>query len=141
MHTLYRTLIVVAVLAVYLVGCGRSGPTGTQASSALSQDEVAAIVEEAMQAFDRGDYEAWSRHWSQAMKGAIKERDFLAFRTQVLQERGRYIAVDSVELQPSRTSGFVRWVATVTFEGGKLRMVFTFPVVGTLIEGIFSEPI
>jgi hypothetical protein len=50
--------------------------------SPVTEDEATEMAESALQAFNESDYTAWSQDWSDAMKSAIDEDAFLAFRDQ-----------------------------------------------------------
>ena len=108
--------IALIILLVAGVACAGSSPTdGSAPTSVFTQVEAAALVENAMQGFASGDYAAWSRDWADAMKGAIPEDAFLAYRQQVIDGLGAYQSIESVVIAPSDTAGYVRWVAVVNF--------------------------
>jgi hypothetical protein len=53
-----------------------------------------------LEAYNRGDYGVWSRHWSDAMKAAIDREKFESFREQTLPVTGPFVEITSVELKP-----------------------------------------
>jgi hypothetical protein len=140
--------LAIAVLLLMVAGCttAPAGQTATASStepvtSTLSEEQATGIAENALQAYNAGDYAAWSRDWSDTMKGAIKEANFLSFREQLMESHGRYQSIASMELMPGQNPGFVRWVAIANFERGQVRFGFGFPENGSQIEGVFPEPI
>lgn len=138
MKTKFTTLFVLLLVAVMASACGTSAPQGT-AVSVLSQNEATAILENAMLGFQKGDYAAWSRDWSSAMKDAIREKAFLEFREQVTAQHGQFVSIQLVEIQPGAKEGYVRWVATCDFEKGQIKMNFSFLNDGVEVEGVFPE--
>lgn len=140
MKTKLTTLFVLLIVAVLASACGGSAPEG-EAVSVLSQEEATAIVENAMQGLADGDYAAWSRDWSEAMKSAIPEKAFLDYRSQLTAQYGQFVSVESVTVEPAKKQGYVRWAAVCNFENGRVKFNFTFANDGRLIEGILPEEV
>jgi len=140
MKTKFTALFVLLVVAVLASACGSSAPQG-EAVSALTQDEAASLIENAMQGFKDGDYAVWSRDWSDAMKSGVNESAFLASREQVTSQVGQFVSIESVEIQPGMKKGYVRWVALCNFEKGKVNFIFGFLNEGTQVEGVFPEAV
>lgn len=138
MQTKLTTLFVLLIVAVLASACGGSAPQD-EATSILTQEEATEIAENAMQGLADGDYAAWSHDWSYAMKNAIREDAFLDFREQVTAQYGRFVSIQSVEIQPGAQEGYVRWVATCDFEKAQIKMNFSFLSDGVEIEGVFPE--
>jgi len=134
------TLFDLFIVAVLISACGLSATSGEMVS-VLSQDQATEILENAMQGFQNGDYAAWSRDWSDAMKNAIPEKTFLDFREQVTAQYGQFVSIQSVEIQPGAEEGYVRWVATCDFEKAQIRMNFSFLNDDIEVEGVFPEAV
>ena len=141
MKTRFTVLFVLSFVAVIVGACGAPASDAAQgeAISALSKQEATAMIDNALQAFNTGDYATWSRDWDNDMKAAIKDQQFQSYREQVVAQYGQYVALDSVEIQPGLQKGNVRWVAIANFEKGKIKFSFGFPNDGRLIKGIFPE--
>ena len=140
--TKYRVLNWVALI-VWLgtaVACGGNSNTTDQAPvSAFTQAQATALAENALEGFAAGDYTAWSRDWSGAMKDAISEETFWAYRQEVLNTMGAYESIESVTIAPSDTEGYVRWVVVTNFENGQMEFAFSFRQDDKLVEGIFPR--
>ena len=82
MKTQLTVLFVLLVLAVLATACGAPASNEPQgeAVSALTQEEATAMIDNALQAFNTGDYATWSHDWDNDMKAAISEDDFLSYR-------------------------------------------------------------
>jgi hypothetical protein len=108
-------------------------------TSALDEPAARSLVEHALVGLDAGDYAAWSRDWSPSMKAAIGEDVFLAYRSQLMDDVGRYRGLEGLELVRGRNRDYVRWNAIAAFEGGRVRFGFGFHTGGTAVEGVFPE--
>jgi hypothetical protein len=145
MKALFRigtTLIAIVLLLITVVACGQTpGSAATQpATSKLTREQATAIAENALEAYNNGNYAAWSRDWSDTMKNGIKEPDFRLFRDELLRSKGKYVSIAGLELTKAKTAGFVRWVVTGNFEQGQVRFNFVFKQDGDKIEGVLPEP-
>ena len=143
MKTKFSILLVLLIVTVTVAACGVPASNAAQgeAISVLTREEATAMINNAMQAFNTGDYATWSHDWDNDMKAAIKEKDFLAYRDQVLAQYGQYVSLESVELQPGQQKGNARWVAIAYFEKGKIKFSFGLPNGARLIRGIFPEAV
>jgi hypothetical protein len=110
-------------------------------TSILTENQVTAIAENALQALRAGDYDAWSRDWGDTMKMAMKEHDFQAYRESTQRRYGQYVAISQVELMPGDGPGYIYWVITSDFERSQLRYILTFREDSDKIEALRSEPV
>lgn len=134
----YLRLIAVAAVVIVLAACGA---TSTSVGSPISEEDAVQMAENALEAFNGGDYAAWSRDWSETMKSAIDEEAFLSFREQFHAALGDYTAITDVTGAPGADSGTYRWTFDVQFERDDYRMWFGFKEGSRLIEGVsFEEP-
>jgi hypothetical protein len=138
--------IVLTIVVVVMAACAalnRQDATSPQEriKSALTLEAATEMAENAMTGFAEGNYAAWSRDWTGAMKSAVKESDFLSYREQVTANYGAYQSIDSIEKQPGVNKGYVRWSVIANFEKGQIRFNFGFKEDGKLIEGVFPEAI
>lgn len=124
--------------AILLAACGgNSAPV----ASPITEAEAVEMAENALEAFNRGDYAAWSRDWSQTMKSVIDEKAFLSFREDYHDTLGDYVAITGVAGAQGKASGTYRWTYDIAFERGEYRMWFGFKSGSPLIEGVsFEEP-
>lgn len=134
MTTAIRLIGVSLVLAV-LSAC--SSPT---AASPVSESAARGMAEHMLAAYNAGDYEAWSRDWSQQMKDGIGEEAFASFRDQAMQIAGSFEAIESVESRPGDNPGVWRWEFTARFENGTYVFMIAFNEGSPLIEGVNLEP-
>jgi hypothetical protein len=139
--TIVLTIAVVVITACAALNREDAGSPQGRLNSALTVEEATEMAENAMTGFAEGNYAAWSRDWTEAMKSAVKERNFLSYREQVIADYGAYQSIASIEKQPGANEGYVRWSIVATFEKGQIRFNFGFKEDGKLIEGIFPEAI
>jgi hypothetical protein len=143
MKTRLNTLFVVLIVAAFISACGTPSsdtPQG-EAMSVLTEQEASRMIESALQAFNSGDYNTWSRDWDDAMKAAIRDADFQQYRDQVISQYGPYISLESLEILPGLNKGNVRWVAVASFEKGQIKFTFGFPNDSRKISGLFPEDV
>lgn len=142
MKTKLTTVFVLLIVVVLASACGAAGgaPQG-EAVSVLSQEEATKMIGSALQAFNTGDYAAWSRDWDDSMKAMIDEKSFQDYRSQVLAAYGQYVSLESVEIQPGANKGYVRWVAIANFEKGRIKFAFGFLNDGREITGVIPQAV
>jgi hypothetical protein len=148
MKSVSRIVLISVILSIVIViaGCvamNRQAPGASQAGAdpALTLEQATAIAENALAGFKDGNYTVWSRDWTDAMKGGIKEKDFLSFREQVIANFGEYQSIASIEKTQGQNKGYIRWSVIANFEKGQIRFDFAFKEDGKLIEGVFPEPL
>lgn len=141
MKTKFAALFVLLVVALFVAGCGAPAAPQGQAVSVLTQEEASALIDNALQALNTGDYSSWSRDWADDMKAAIKDSDFQEYRQQVVAQYGQYLALQSIEIQPGINADRVRWVVVADFEKGKIKYTFSFLPDGRQVKGIFPEAV
>ena len=132
-------------IAFAIVGAGLTGlaaacsPTSAAPTGAplVSEARATEIATNALEALNAGDYAGYSRDWSETMKAAIKEQDFLRFRDAVLANVGHYVSIESVA-RSSVKPGTYRYTFTVRFERGSSTLAFGFRDGGTKVEGVFA---
>jgi hypothetical protein len=134
LHKILLAAALIVVLAIAACGSAPGGPV----TSALTEDQARAIAENALAGLNAGDYAAWSRDWDAAMKAAIQEADFLAYRDGVLADYGQFVSIEGVDLRPGKTAGNVRWEFLTTFDKGKLLITLVFAADGTHVVGVNS---
>jgi hypothetical protein len=134
----FASLLIVAGLVIAGLSLAACSPSPEPAASPTpSVDEATAteMAQHALEALDAGDYRAWSRDWSETLKGAIGESAFLAFREQARAQLGAYVAIEDT-LLTSVQPGTHRWEFTVRFEKATATLSFGFIDGGTAIEGV-----
>ena len=102
---------------------------------------IGAMAENALEAFNTGDYDVWTRDWSEVMRSAIDAEAFHAFRSQFHTSLGDYVAIRGVEGGPGADSGTYRWTFDVEFDKASYKMWIGFREDSPLIEGVsFEDP-
>lgn len=125
-------LLVIGLLAAACSGTPADGP------ETIDDARATEIALGAFEAFNAGDYEGWSRHWSGTMKGAIPEDAFLSWRSDAMGQLGRYLSLGTPQ-RSSRQEGTYRWSFPVTFERGTASIGFAFVAGRDEVEGVFVE--
>jgi len=63
------------------------------------------MADEGLAGFNQAGYDAFSRHWDDAIKAAIDRGAFQAFQGQTMTEAGAYQAITAIEQTPGETPG------------------------------------
>lgn len=130
---LFAASLLIASLSIAACSSSQS-PAGSPVTS-IDEATVTEMARHALDAFNAGDYAAWSRDWSDTLRAAIDESAFLAFREQALGQLGKYISIEATTLT-SVKAGTHRWVFTVRFEEATATLSFGFVNGRTAIEGV-----
>jgi hypothetical protein len=138
-----RSVLVLAALALstLIVGCGNS-PADSDAeptSAAVNEQEASAMAEDLLAGFNAGDYAAFSRDWSPALKGGITEPGFVEFRDELMSTNGTFISISDVTLSQADTPGHVKYVFATEFDKAPVTLTITLRRDRNQIEGIFME--
>jgi hypothetical protein len=142
MKSRLTTLFVLLLLAVLTSACGSASNVAQgEARSVLTQEEATSMIDSALQAINTGDYATWSRDWDNDMKAAINDAAFQQYRNQVVSQYGKYMSLESVEIEPGLKKGNVRWIAVADFEKGRIKFTFGFPNDGRLVKGVLPEAV
>jgi hypothetical protein len=138
-----RTLLAIVALALVAAtaaacGTGAAAQPSVPASPQVDAAAATAIAEQALDAFNTGDYANWSAHWDESMTSAIDEAAFLAAREELMATTGRYVAHDAPTLS-SHVPGTYRWTFPVTFERQAATFWISFRVDSPLVVGVRFE--
>jgi hypothetical protein len=137
MNRLAKFLVAASLVvgAISLAGCSSDPTPATSPIPSVEEAEATAMARNALDAFNAGDYAAWSRDWSDTLRAAINESAFLAFREQTVARLGKYVSIEDTTLT-SVKAGTHRWVFTVRFEQATATLSFGFVDGRTAIEGV-----
>jgi hypothetical protein len=125
-----------ALTVAAIAACSVSAAPTASVIPSVDEARARQIAENALDALNRGDFTTYSRDWSPTMKAAIGEKNFQAFREQIVASLGRYVSIESVALSSTKP-GTYRYTFTLRFERGTGKLAFGFVDGGTLVEGVF----
>jgi major membrane immunogen (membrane-anchored lipoprotein) len=133
------TAIMVAVLMMAaLLGCGKSEPAG-----APGEPEYADVITEGiLQAFNTGDYAAYSEHFDEAMKKAMPEAVFEDTRAQIQAGFGDYVSKEfsSTELNVQGIYTAVIYKAEFSKKSGvQVKVVFLETDDAVFVSGLWFQ--
>jgi PBP1b-binding outer membrane lipoprotein LpoB len=123
------SLLILLVLALTLAGCQPAQPAG------LSNDQVAQVTANILQAIDAGDYTAFTRDFSAQMNAAFTQAQFDHLRTTLQQASGKYISQTSTSL--SNNQGYAVYHIVCKYEKEDVAVTITFLTGGDKVEGLF----
>ncbi len=135
-------LFTIAALSV-TVACSSGGASdeATPSGSAITGEQATEMLQHALEGYNRGDYQAWSRDWTPTLKSAIPADAFGQFRERSMARLGRFVSIEAVELTPGNDPGYVRWVATARFEHGRAQLALAMKSDARSVEGSFVNPV
>ena len=139
MRKLYLGSAIVLVLG--LIACGSDRSVDVPAP-VVSEDEARSMAENMLQAYNSGDYGAWSRDWSDEMKAAIDHATFDGFREQTFPVTGGFLEIKRVELKPGEKDPDVaryQFMASFERDDDVLFMIAFYPG-SQKIDGVQLEP-
>lgn len=136
-HLILRTLAITA-LVTSIAACSTVGAAPVTSEPPVDEAAATAIAINAFEGYNAGDYATWTRDWSTLMTGAIKERDFVAVREQLMERIGRFVAIESVAYSESKP-GVHRYTFTVRFEKATAPVWFGWFTGSPKVEGVKFE--
>lgn len=131
-------LLGLAAVGIASASVGRAPVVVGPQAVTVDSDAATAIASSAFEGFDADDYAGWTRHWSDAMRTAIPEEAFRAWRATVVERLGQFVSLGTPVLT-SRQTGTYRWSFPVTFDRGSATVGFGFAQDGNKVEGVFVE--
>ena len=132
-------IILAVIIAAVLPDCGKGEPT-----EKTGEPEYAdAITENILQAFNSGDYTAYSEYFDEAMKKAVPKAAFEMTCTQIQESFGNYISKEfsSVELnvQNIYTAVFYKARFSKKPDGINVKVVFLETDNGVFVSGLWFQ--
>jgi hypothetical protein len=125
-------IIGIAVTSLLLLsGCIETKPAG------VSNEEVAAITENALQAINENDYQKFTHDFSTQMSNAFSEGQFNQLRDMLQNASGNYISLGTPSL--SDAQGYAIYQFPAKFEKEDVIVTITFIIGGDKIEGLFFK--
>jgi major membrane immunogen (membrane-anchored lipoprotein) len=130
-------VVAVLLLIAGLMGCSQSKP----AESLAEPEYAGAIAENILQAFNTGDYTAYSKHFDEAMKKAMPEATFRDTAASIKQKIGDYVSkeFDRTETDNIYTAAIYR--AKFSEEPGvvTVRVVFLETDDNVFVSGLWFD--
>jgi len=129
--------VAVLLLIAGLMGCSQSEPT-----ESLAEPEYAgAIAENILQAFNTGDYAAYSKHFDEAMKKAMPEATFQDTAALIKRTIGDYISKEFDRTETDNIYTAVIYRAKFNEEPGvvTVKVVFLETDDNVLVSGLWFD--
>lgn len=146
MNTIKRSVLLLAAALVILFGLAACGTTpavvtvpAVETIVPLTEQQVSTIVENMLSGYNNGDYAAFSRDLSPALKLVITEERFQTFVNESKATLGQFQSLTSV-VQGDTGNTSSDWVVTAQFEKSTLEFKVTFDKATGQIEGMDFGP-
>jgi hypothetical protein len=125
-------LTIVFLVALLLSGCGPAKP------AALTNDQVVALMDNILASVNAGDYTAFSRDFSPAMKTAIPATQFTDLKGMLQNVSGKYVSCATTP-ELSNGQGYAVYRLSCKFELEPVIVTVTIKTGGTQVEGLFFD--
>ncbi len=113
--------------------------SATSGYVSITEHQVKSIVENMLSGYNNGDYTAFSRDLSAALKLVASEKQFQAFRSESEATLGKFQSITSIQQRDSdRTSS--HWVVDAKFENSAKEISVAFDRATGQIEGLLFGP-
>jgi hypothetical protein len=121
----YGLIIGAALILLFnLAACGPTTVNGT-ASVTLDEQHVTTILQNMLNGYNSGDYEAFSKDLSPEMKAVISKDLFDSFHTQSQATLGQFKSISSIK-QTESADGNITWTVSAVFEKTTQQFTVTF---------------
>ena len=117
--------------AALLVSCG---PPGT---ASVSEDYIRMLAENKMQALNEGNYNVFCQDFSNQLKDAFSDDEFVEFRETVLNSSGRFETITNLRISRTQDRNYVAYILSTKFEEENVALTLVYAINGDLVEGIF----
>jgi len=127
-HPVITVLISAALL---LAGCQAARP------AALSNEQVAQVADNILKAIDAGNYQDFTRDFSDHMKSVFSEAQFDQIRYTLQSTSGGFVSRSAMKL--SNNSGYATYQITCKYEREEVTVTVVFKIGGVRVEGLFFD--
>jgi hypothetical protein len=128
--TTFLTLALIA--ALLLSGCAAPKP------SALSNDQVVAVITNILTSIDTGDYAGFSRDFSPTMNSTLPETQFTGLSILIMRASGKYVSCGTTP-QLSNSQGYAVYRLSCQFELEPVIVTVTIKTGGTQVDGLYFD--
>jgi hypothetical protein len=129
------------VAGLFLVALSLLSACTAPQPAGLTNEGVAAVTENALQALNDGDYTRFVRDFSDPMKTAFSEDQFVQLHDLLQSTSGKFLSVGKLYLSNDQTQGFAVYRIPCQFELEEVVVTITFRIGGDQVEGLyFTSP-
>lgn len=117
------------VLSLLAAACGPAKP------AALPNDKIIELTKNILTAIDKKDYAAFSEKFSDEMKKALPESQFIELADKIHAHSGKFVSVGEPVL--SNKQGFAVYQIPCQYEQEEIVVTIVFRINGDKVEGLF----
>jgi hypothetical protein len=127
-------LLIVTILAtLFLSACQPPKP------AALSNDQVVVLIQNSLTAIAAGDYQAFTRDFSDNMKSTFTEPQFASLAELLKKASGSFLTCDGSLPEISNSQDYAVYRLMCSYDLEKVIVTVTLKVNGDKIEGLFFD--
>jgi hypothetical protein len=127
---LFAALSLVAALSILASSC-------TAKPAGLTDEQVAGVTENILQAINAADYTAFTRDFNDQMKTAFPKDQFSQIRDMLQNTSGAYLSKGEPEMV--NRQGYAIYRFPCEFEKEKVIVTVVFAVGGVKVEGLYFD--
>ena len=128
------TLIIVTIATtLFLAGCQPPRP------AALSNDQVIQVVDHALKSITAGDFQSFTQDFSDKMKNAFSEEQFISLVDLLRNASGNYVTCADSQPELSNNQGYAVYRLACSYDLESIIATVTFKVDGDKVEGLFFD--
>ena len=140
MSTTYAKGFTLAAALLLLFSLGACGAQeAVEPVTTLTEEQVTAIAENMLQAYNSGDYAAFERDLAPAGQLLLTEQAFTELRDELMATAGEFQSIGSVEAVPGGSEGHSQWQITAQFLNTTETVTLTFDDETNRVEGLEFE--
>jgi len=130
-----RTKLYVATCLLIALAMGAGGCAAKPAG--LSDQQVIAVTQNALQALDANDYEAFTADFSDQMGAAFSQAQFDSLRNMLQEASGNFVSAGALSL--SNSQGFAVYKISCEYARENVVVKVIFKIGGNQVEGLYLD--
>ena len=132
----YLKAIPLSILSLVLLvtsGCSTPQPAG------LTDQQVASVTENTLQAIDANNYQEFTRDFSDKMNSAFTQAQFSSLRAQLQKASGSYASLGAASL--TNNQGYAVYHFPAKYAKETVYVTITFLIGGQKVEGLWFDSV
>jgi len=126
-------LSVMISTTLFLTGCQPPAP------AALSNAQVFQVVDKMLKAIDANDHQSFSKDFSDEMRNAFTEEQFINLADMLKKASGNYVSCAGSDPDISNNQGYAVYRLNCTYDLESVMVTVTFKADGDKVEGLFFD--
>jgi hypothetical protein len=135
MNKIGKLFAMLALVTILLVTSGCAAPK----SAGVTDQLVATTTENVLKSIDANDYQAFTQDFSNQMKNAFTEDQFIKLRDMLQTASGTYVSIGTPSL--TNNQGYAVYRFPCKYKNETVFVTITFLIGGDKVEGLFFDSV